>query len=138
MGFPLLVVIVVVFLGVGFGLSGTWGDTRRVDTEVFPGWVFGVVWGVLFVLQAVAFWTALRTHSSIVPLIILGVMMGWVWIAGIGKCDDGKPASLLIMGMGMLLPFLMASVMSRDPVIAACLLPTVAWLIIAISISAQH
>lgn len=138
-----LVLLIVLFLGVGFGLASRTRLARDSMSSKLRG-VFPVMWAVLFVLQATALWISIKDSNSkkvnlnpaVRVLIIVGVLMGWLWLAA--ACGDGE-AGILIMAMGMLLPFLLASVLAAHthPSIAACLLPTVAWLIIALAISVQ-
>lgn len=147
-----LVLLIALFLVVGFGLATRMRRPRSGSSKFER--VFPVMWAVLFVLQATALWIALgrkvvnrqvgdrQLVNPFVPvLIIVGVLMGWLWLAACAE-DRGSDsvASVLIMSMGMILPFLLASVLAAHthPSIAACLLPTVAWLIIAVSLSVQE
>jgi tryptophan-rich sensory protein len=137
-----LVLLIVLFLGVGFGLASHTRLATNSMSSKLRG-VFPVMWAVLFVLQATALWISFKDskkvnlNPAVRVLIIVGVLMGWLWLAA--ACADGE-AGILIMAMGMLLPFLLASVLAAHthPSIAACLLPTVAWLIIALAISVQR
>jgi len=77
---------------------GTWYQTLRKPAWNPPGWVFGPVWTMLYVLMAVAAWRVwpLRQQSG-VPVVIIGFFVQLVLNVAWSACFFGlrKPGAAL-------------------------------------------
>ena len=81
----LVVAIGIVFAAAAIGSVGnsssvsTWYQTIRKPVFTPPGWVFGPVWTVLYVMMAVAAWMVWRKYGfgpeGRVPLALFGVQL---------------------------------------------------------------
>jgi tryptophan-rich sensory protein len=111
---------------------GQWYDTMRKPALTPPGWVFPVVWNLLYLMMAVALFLVLRKRGIggapvavalfAIQLILNGV---WSWLFfGLHRPD------LSLIEIGMLWLFILLSMIAFwrvRPLAGALLLPYFAW-----------
>jgi tryptophan-rich sensory protein len=81
---PFLVLLAIVALTGAKFMPGDWYLALKKPEWTPPGWLFGPVWTVLYVMIAVAGWLVWRKEGLNVLLVIWGVQlaanMAWSWI----------------------------------------------------------
>ncbi len=137
--FVMFLVFVVAVQAIG-GLIGTtftpgaWFDTLNKPFFNPPGYLFGIVWPVLYFLVAIAGWRVFMSE---------GTIPGWgLWVAQMLLNFAWSPvffgAHQIFWGMWMILATLALSVTfisttwHRDRVAALCFMPYCVWLAFAL------
>lgn len=100
-----------------------------------PGFVFSIVWGLLYALLAVIAWI-LSTHYSLVSkkitfVFMLQMIMNWVWTPLFFGLHWLIPSALWLIGLSSLNVFLIIEAKKTDRIVAWLLSPYLIWLIFA-------
>jgi len=138
-----LIALIILFQAVGgtmgflFGAGDTpWyaGLTKSPLTP--PGWVFGVVWPILYLLLAYGAWVAITArghahHGFIVGLFAVHMILNWGWSGvffGLQSPLIGFIVILVLLFTAAMLGFLLYGVNKKT---AFVFIPYGAWLIFA-------
>lgn len=97
-----------------------------------PGWLFGPVWGVLYLLMGVAAWLVWRRHGLRGAAPALGLYVAqlaanalWTWLFFAWR--QGAWAFIEILALWLLIAATVAAFWRRQPLAGALLLPYLAW-----------
>lgn len=124
--------ILVAFIGSSFTRSGMpWYHTLTLPTLVPPGWVFGIAWNIIYTLATIAavyVWnfTTLEHKKTALLFGINGVLnAGWCWIFfGLHAIGFGIAVCATLC---LWTAYMTAVLWQHKKIIAALLLPYVAW-----------
>jgi benzodiazapine receptor len=150
----LLAAILVVILGLGFGLGAAFpvgGDGSTDNWDIIrpagtpPPWVFATVWSIIYLLLAIALWwttvmreglrknrvsgtsTATRAVVGVIGAILVGLLSAWMPAA-----SHSWTAALVIIMFALLVTFVLLTFMaSRGLWEATLLAPLFVWLLYA-------
>lgn len=142
----LLTVPLIVVLGnlSGFlsnsGFGNPWFDAVRKPSFMPPGWVFGVVWTILYALMGIAVAIVISSSSSMLRSRALAfftaqLTLNYLWspvFFGAGAIDLGF---LLIVAMVVLVIVTTSLFWRVERVAALLLLPYLAWLCLATALN---
>jgi benzodiazapine receptor len=133
----LFVAVLVCFAAAGVGGLASANSPefyRRLDRPAFapPGWVFGPVWTVLYLMQAAAVWLVWREAAHPgrrIALALFGVQLTlnalWTWIFFAFQSGAGAFVEILVLDVA-LLATVAAFWRVRRPA-AVLMLPYLAW-----------
>ncbi len=135
---PAFLLFLALCLGAGFVGSyatassvNTWYTTLAKPSWNPPGWVFGPVWTVLYILMALSAYRIWKTGVSPASRIFLpfwiqlGLNFAWSWIFFYFQQPDWAFGELMLL-LGVLL-WNIAVFMSRDLTAGLLLLPYLLW-----------
>ena len=105
-----------------------------------PGWLFGPVWSVLYLLMAVAAWLVWRDSSPRVAARALTLFVAqlaanalWTWLFFVWH--QGAWAFIEVSALWLLIVFTVVAFWRRQPVAGALLLPYLAWVTFAAALT---
>jgi translocator protein len=105
-----------------------------------PGWLFGPVWTILYVLMAVAAWLVWRTHGfreGRIALALFVVQLGanalWTWLFFVWH--RGALAFAEVVVLCCLIVATFAAFWRFDRLAAALLVPYLAWVTFAVALT---
>ena len=105
-----------------------------------PGWLFGPVWTVLYVLMAVAAWLVWRQSSGRSAAVALGLFVAqlaanalWTWLFFVW--NQGAWAFVEVVLLWVLIALTVASFYRHSVLAAALLLPYLAWVTFAVALT---
>lgn len=137
--FLTLLVFIVVLQAVGY-LIGTafpadeWYQV--LDKPFFnpPGWIFGVVWPILYLLIAIAGWRVFVSGGETPGwgLWVSQMLMNWAWSPLFFGAHMIFWAMVLLFATLMVSAAFVATTWHRDRLAALCFVPYVAWLAFAL------
>ena len=90
-----LVIIAAVLGGIANANAGNFYSQLDQPTWAPPGWLFGPVWGVLYLMMSVAAWLVWKTHGFRGARVALGLFLfqlalnslwTWLFFAASGRC----------------------------------------------------
>ncbi|GAB4515109.1 MAG: tryptophan-rich sensory protein [Roseibium sp.] len=127
-----LFVTVVVAMGLlvgGLSAPGAWYEELRKPVFNPPGWVFGPVWAVLYVLIAISGW---RTFSRVPRSRVMGVWaaqlaLNWAWTPVFFVAHQVWAAFAVLVLMLVLILNFIAGTWRQDKVASVLFLPYAAW-----------
>jgi benzodiazapine receptor len=129
-----LAVFIVAVAGMGLLIGsltapGPWYEALRKPVFNPPGWVFGPVWAVLYVLIAVAGW---RTFTRVPRSRLMGVWaaqlaLNWLWTPVFFVAHQIWAALAVIVLLLLLILNFIAGNWRRDRPAAILFLPYAAW-----------
>lgn len=133
-----LAVFLVVVLGGGLLIGyatppGDWYAALEKPSFNPPGWLFGPVWSVLYVLIAIAGWRVWRAsgNSTLRVLWIVQLVLNFLWSpVFFGAQMPGAALVVIIALLPTILAFI-ASAWGRDRVAGWLFVPYVAWVAFA-------
>lgn len=125
-------IVVVIAVGAGIGVSsapGHWYEALIKPPFNPPNWIFAPVWGVLYVLIAVAGWRVFLADPSGIALRIWGgqMVLNWAWTPVWFSLHLPWPAFFIILALFALIIAFIAWCRQRDPVSAWLFVPYAAW-----------
>jgi benzodiazapine receptor len=114
---------------------GCWFRSLKKSCLMPPGWVFGVVWTILYILLGVSMiiacydssddWTwALPIINIVISLMFAPIMFGLHWLAG----SAAITTLCLFLGLGVIIQF---ATVNNSTLAAGLMIPYVAWLFLA-------
>lgn len=102
-----------------------------------PGWVFAVIWPILYILTGIAWYKAIQYSStpelSMLWFSLLVISLN-AWLFAYG-CAEDRIAGLVVLGVSIVLTFATFTSIKGCRSCALLLTPLVLWLLIAFSIS---
>lgn len=138
-----LTIWIVAFEAIGFFLGlltqaniHSWYDGLSKSTLTPPGWVFSIVWSILYVLLAVAGWALWRQreHIEIRPALYLylsQLLMNWAWTPLFFQFHWIGFSLIWIVILTTLTFFTMYSIKNKKNWISLLLIPYFIWLLFA-------
>lgn len=127
-------------IGSLFSTDTPWYNSLTLPAWQPPGWVFGVVWPILYLLIGIALFVILRNvQSSRRQPILLAFAVQWVlnavWSAIFFGMSMPVVALFVIVTMVVLVGFMVFKARFEAPVASALLVPYLLWLIYATSLN---
>ena len=142
--FITLIVFIVFLQAIGYLLGTTfqadeWYDVLNKPFFNPPGWVFGAVWPILYVLIAVAGWRVLIAGGDTPGwgLWVAQMLMNWAWTPLFFGAHMISWAMLLLFGTFVTALAFTTATWDRDRLAAICFVPYVAWLGFALLLNAS-
>lgn len=136
LGLFLLVVLAVGFT-IGFMFRpGDWYLGLNKPFFTPPGWMFGPVWTIVYILIAVAGWRTFVTEGASTPafrLWLLQMLLNWAWTPVFFGAQLIVPALVIILSL--LATTVLFMIRSRDRIATACFAPYALWLTFASSLN---
>jgi benzodiazapine receptor len=125
-----VIAILAVSMAIGYVTRpGEW--YAGLDKPVFnpPGWVFGPVWTVLYVLIAIAGWRILRNPAAgrAKTVWIVQMVLNWAWSPAFFGAHMPWLAFIIIVAMLVAILAFIAAAWKPDRVSALLFLPYLAW-----------
>ncbi len=128
----LVVVFLVAYIGSRATLAGigAWYENLRKPSFQPPGWVFGPVWTLLYLLMAVSVRLVWRRRGAVEPAIALflaqlALNVAWTWIFFTLKSPGAALVEIVVLWLAILATTIS---FSRVSVLAAWLLaPYLTW-----------
>lgn len=120
-----------------FFRPGEWYAALSKPSWTPPGWIFGPVWAVLYVMIAVAGWLAWRngaTAAVAVWAIGLALNAAWSWLF-FGQREIGL-AALDIIALAITIVLFIALVYRASPAASLLFVPYLAWVSFAAALNA--
>lgn len=137
-----LVLWIVLFESIGF-LMGLltqaniypWYEHLHKSSLTPPGFVFSVVWTLLYAILAVIAWTLSNQSKAyskqVTVLFALQTLMNWGWTPLFFGLHWLIPSALWLISLTFLNVFLIIEVKKRNKIIAWLLSPYLLWLVFA-------
>ena len=102
-----------------------------------PGWVFAVIWPILYILSGLAWYKAVQFSSTPEwPMLWFSLLIlslnAWLFAYG---CAQDRVAGLVVLGVSIVLIFLTFTSIKNCTSCAWLLTPLALWLLFAFSIS---
>jgi tryptophan-rich sensory protein len=136
LGLFLLVVLAVGFT-IGFVFRpGEWYLGLNKPFFTPPGWVFGPVWTIVYILIAVAGWRTFVTEGTSAPafrLWLMQMLLNWAWTPVFFGAQLILPALVIIIAL--LATTILFMISARDRIATACFAPYALWLTFAGSLN---
>lgn len=137
-----LIFWIVLFESIGFLLGlltqaniEPWYNHLNKSSLTPPGYIFSVVWSLLYALLAVIAWMLSKhNEASVKPIIVLfslQMLMNWSWTPLFFGLHWLVPSALWLVGLTCLNIILIIKVKNTDKRIAWLLTPYLFWLIFA-------
>ena len=127
-----LVIIAAVLGGIANANAGNFYSQLDQPTWAPPGWLFGPVWGVLYLMMSVAAWLVWKTHGFRGARVALGLFLFqlalnslWTWLFfawHLGALSFAEIVALWISILATLISF-----WRLRPLAGALLIPYLAW-----------
>lgn len=137
--FLLLVVFIIVLQAVGAGLGflfspGTWYAGLEKPFFNPPGYVFGTVWPILYLLVAIAGWRVFITAGEKPGwgLWVTQMVLNWAWTPIFFGAQMIFWAIWIIAGALAVSLTFVSTTWPRDRLAALCFIPYCAWLAFAL------
>src|SRR5690625_1045567 len=130
---------IVAWFGSQFS-PGPWYESLEKPAWTPPGWVFGVVWPILYTLMAVAVWLVWRRGGFVrnrLPLSVYGVQLlfnaFWLWLFFVFKDHAWALIDLILLLVAVASTLVLF--WRRSLVSGILLTPYLIWLLYALSLN---
>jgi translocator protein len=133
-----IVVVVGIGLLIGFVTRpGEWYESLSKPAFNPPGWVFGPVWTILYVLIAIAGWRIWRVapKSAAMMLWIAQMVLNWLWSPAFFGAEAPWLAFAIIVALLVAIIGFMLQAWERDRVAAGLFIPYAAWVAFATALN---
>lgn len=136
LGLLALFLVVVIGVGAGIGLlsaPGEWYASLAKPPFNPPGWLFGPVWFVLYLLIAIAGWRTFMTepNGAAMKLWYAQMALNWLWSPVWFSLHALWPAFAVIVALDLVVLAFIASRWRRDRTAALLFVPYAAWVLFA-------
>ncbi len=112
-----------------------WYETLAKSSLTPPGWVFGVVWPILYLMIGVVGWriwqSTAPSRGALIRLYIAQLFLNWGWSFAFFTFHQIALGYLWITVLALVVAVLIARLWSSDRMAAWLLFPYLAWLLFA-------
>ena len=134
---PSLLLFIVVVLGIGWAVGyvtapGEWYASLNKPWFNPPGWLFGPVWSILYVLIAIAGWRVWTEGESTLKLLwIIQMVLNFLWSPAFFGIQIPALALVIILVLLVTIYVFIAKAWNRDRTSGLLFLPYAAWVTFA-------
>jgi tryptophan-rich sensory protein len=125
-----IIAVVAISMLIGYITQpGPWYASLAKPSFNPPGWVFGPVWTVLYVLIALAGWRIWRAapSSTSMSLWIAQMILNWIWSPAFFGLNAPWLAFAVIVGMLVTIIAFIVQARKHDRLAATLFVPYLAW-----------
>ncbi len=146
--FVKLLIWILIFQLIGFSLGlltqsnlHPWYESLNKSALTPPGFVFSIVWTILYVILAFIAWTLWNKEKHIYSdsfryLFALQMLINWVWTPFFFQFHYLIFSAFLLMILIMINLILMVKIRTTNKLVFSLLLPYIIWLVFAFYLNA--
>ena len=133
---------VCLVIGIGWAIGsvtrpGEWYESLAKPAFNPPGWVFGPVWTILYVLIAIAGWRIWRVASKSAAMVlwVAQMVLNWLWSPAFFGAEAPWIAFAIIVALIAAIIGFILQAWKHDRVAAGMFIPYAAWVAFATALN---